>query len=68
MWCYGLQNDPRRLEFSDKLNEYMEKLIEYVPVDDIMDQIAVENVHSSLPPCLTEGTYRVAALQSMYWQ
>ena len=33
----------------------MEKLIYYVPVDDILDQVAMENIHSSLPPCLTEG-------------
>lgn len=33
----------------------MENLIHYVPIDDIMDQIARENVHSSLPPCPTEG-------------
>lgn len=38
-----------------KIEEIMESLIHYAPIDDIMDQIARENVHSSLPPCLTEG-------------
>ena len=38
-----------------KMTEYMEKLIYHVRVDDIMDQLAVENVHSSLPPCFTAG-------------
>lgn len=38
-----------------KIEEIMETLIHYAPIDDIMDQIARENVHSSLPPCLTEG-------------
>lgn len=38
-----------------KIEEFMENLIHYAPIDDIMDKIAKENVHSSLPPCLTEG-------------
>ena len=26
-------------------------------MDEAMDQIAAENVHSSLPPCLSRGVY-----------
>jgi hypothetical protein len=57
-----LQNDPRRQEFMAKIQHYLEGLVQdhaVSLVDKIMDQVAIENVHSSLPPCLTPGQYIV---------
>ena len=51
------QNDPRRAEFIEKISDYMDKLIQYAPLDDVMDKIATNNIHSSLPPCLSEGIH-----------
>lgn len=49
------QEDPRRDEFLSKIGSCVSKLIQYSAVDEVMDQIAAENVHSSLPPCLSKG-------------
>ena len=50
-----MQDDPRRDEFLSKIGDYVSKLIRYSAADEMMDQIAAENVHSSLPPCLSKG-------------
>lgn len=33
----------------------MNKLVDYLPIDDAVDQMATRYIHESLPPCLTEG-------------
>ena len=46
----------------EKLGEYIERLVQehtLGSVDEVMDQVATENVHSSLPPCLSEGWHKM---------
>ena len=41
-----------------KMEEYLQKLFQDHAaglVDEIMDRVAADNVHSSQPPCLTRG-------------
>ena len=41
-----------------KMREYLEKLVHIASdacsMDSVMDQMATDNVHSSLPPCFTD--------------
>lgn len=57
--CVSLEkDDPRTTDFVEKLLQCMKAVIHEhtVPVlDGVMDQIAAANVHSSLPPCLSNG-------------
>ena len=49
------QEDSRRDEFVSKIESLMLQLTQHALVDEALDQMALENVHSSLPPCLTRG-------------
>lgn len=59
-YYYFLEGDPRRRGFVAKMEEYLEKLVQDHAVglmDEVMDQVATENIHSSLPPFLSDGLY-----------
>ncbi|CAJ0946462.1 unnamed protein product [Ranitomeya imitator] len=55
----GVQNaelsDPRRGNFTDKVQFLIRKLAEYAPVDAAVDQKAKLFLHDCLPPVLTPG-------------
>ncbi|XP_033874863.2 ribosomal oxygenase 1 [Acipenser ruthenus] len=54
----GVQNsekdDPRRTDFTEKLQGLIKKLAKFAPVDAAVDQKAKDFLHDCLPPVLTE--------------
>ncbi|XP_078505400.1 ribosomal oxygenase 1 [Lissotriton helveticus] len=55
----GVQNsdldDPRRVEFLQKVRKLIKKLADHAPVDAGVDQKAKDFMHDCLPPVLTEA-------------
>lgn len=44
-----------RIQFRDKCEKLVKKLVKYMPIDGAVDQMAKNYLHESLPPCFTEG-------------
>ena len=50
------QETPQRQQFMRKVQQLMNRLMTYAPVDAAADQMAKKYIHDSLPPVLTEGS------------
>eukprot|EP00049_Salpingoeca_infusionum_P011792 m.207633 g.207633 ORF g.207633 m.207633 type:complete len:640 (+) comp15028_c2_seq1:123-2042(+) len=49
------EEDPtKREKFIKTAKRLLTTLVEHAPFDEAMDQLAVDNLHNSMPPCLTE--------------
>ncbi|XP_065920999.1 ribosomal oxygenase 1-like [Dysidea avara] len=51
---HSTDNETKRSQFGKKLASLMNKLLGYIPVDEVADQMAAKYMHDCLPPCLTE--------------
>jgi hypothetical protein len=47
-----------RDDFKSKTISLVKKLVDYLPIDDGVDQVAKTFIHESLPPCLTERKFK----------
>jgi bifunctional lysine-specific demethylase and histidyl-hydroxylase NO66 len=44
-----------RVQFKDKVEKLVKKLVKYLPIDATADQMAKNYIHESLPPCFTDA-------------
>jgi lysine-specific demethylase/histidyl-hydroxylase NO66 len=48
-----------RIQFKEKCDKLVKKLVKYLPIDAAADQMAKQYLHESLPPCFTEGFFLI---------
>ncbi|XP_019864286.1 PREDICTED: bifunctional lysine-specific demethylase and histidyl-hydroxylase NO66-like [Amphimedon queenslandica] len=54
-FVHGNSKDKRICQFFDKTHDLFSRIVQYAPLLSAADEMAVDFLHSSLPPCLSEN-------------